>query len=356
MEQPLREHRLHVPSPGSEHALVAELYRVFPGSSHSARSSGLVESALTDEDASKCAAVAFALQCLPAVEPVSAETISAFAALAVERIEKRLCDHDGPWRFHVFCRETRGSKIRARRCELIHSSALEALKRRHRRLLKSRIADDEIPWSEGEAVVQLALESPTEGFFSFSPPDVRLRLRRAVSRFSGGMVAVKDDLAPPSRAYRKLLEAEKRLGVGIGCGETCVDLGASPGGWTHVALERGASVIAVDRSPLAPALMAHRRLEFVKSDAFRFAPNAPVDWLLSDVIAFPERAIDLVDEWIGERWCRRFVVTIKFKGENDYAKMERLKAILERRGVEFEVRRLLNNKNEVTAFGTVRFD
>jgi 23S rRNA (cytidine2498-2'-O)-methyltransferase len=120
-----------------------------------------------------------------------------------------------------------------------------------------------------------------------------------------------------------------------------------------VALGRGAHVTAVDRSPLSADLMAHPRLDFVKGDAFSWTPEHRVDWLLSDVVAFPARVIDLADRWIAARLCRRFVVTVKFKGEADYPEIERLKAILERSGAEFEVRRLCNNKNEVTAFGSL---
>jgi 23S rRNA (cytidine2498-2'-O)-methyltransferase len=350
---PHSETRLHVPAEGSENALLAELYRVYPGSSHALRSPGLVESALCARDAAQGAALAFALQCLPAAEPLAAPSISAWAALAAERLVERLGEADRPWRLHVFCREAPGSEVRGRRCALVAAEALEALKKRRRRLLKARVADSAAPWAEGEAIAQLALERPDAGFFSFAPAEVRARLRRSMSRFPGGLVDVADDPRPPSRAYRKLLEAEIRLGARIGRGETCVDLGAAPGGWSHVALSRGACVVAVDRSPLAPELMAHPGLEFARGDAFKFTPERPVDWLLSDVIATPDRALDLVDRWVGGRLCRRFVVTVKFKGDADYPEVERLKAILDARGAEFEVRRMCNNKNEVTAFGTV---
>jgi 23S rRNA (cytidine2498-2'-O)-methyltransferase len=343
--------RVHVSAPGWEAALAAELGRVFPGSRHAKRSRGFVESALTEADAARTPCLAFARQCLPAPEPVAAPSISAWAAAGATRAIARLADHDGPWRLHVFCCEEPGSDARGRRCALVEAALLDVLKRRQRRLLRSRVADLAQPWADGEALVQLALESPRAGLFSVALPDARRALRRTLSRFPGGIVAVADDPAPPSRAYRKLLEAELRLGARIGAGETCVDLGAAPGGWTHVALGRGARVIAVDRSPLRADLMAHPRLDFAEGDAFAYAPPQPVNWLLSDVVAFPRRFIDLLDAWLSARRCRRFVVTVKFKGEADYPEIERLKAILEASGAEFELRRLCHNKNEVTAFG-----
>jgi 23S rRNA (cytidine2498-2'-O)-methyltransferase len=100
--------------------------------------------------------------------------------------------------------------------------------------------------------------------------------------------------------------------------------------------------------------MKHPSLEFVRGDAFRFVPPVPVDWLLCDVIAFPERVFELLKRWLTERWCRQFCVTIKFRGSEDYAKLEPIKSWLAASGADFQLRRLTNNKNEVTATGTGR--
>jgi 23S rRNA (cytidine2498-2'-O)-methyltransferase len=75
--------------------------------------------------------------------------------------------------------------------------------------------------------------------------------RSLLSPYPKGEIPVASDKAAPSRAFSKLLEAEQRLGCRIRPGETCVDLGASPGSWSYVALNRGARVIAVDRARCA---------------------------------------------------------------------------------------------------------
>ncbi|HEV7226078.1 MAG TPA: SAM-dependent methyltransferase, partial [Pirellulales bacterium] len=165
------------------------------------------------------------------------------------------------------------------------------------------------------------------------------------------IVEVAADSAAPARAFAKLAEVEIRLGRRIAAGETCVDLGASPGSWAYLALARGATVTAIDRSPLGDDLMANPRLKFVRGDAFRYEPPQPVDWLLCDVIAFPARSFELLDDWLQRGWCRWFCVTLKFKGADDYPKLEDFKARLAASGAEFFLRRLTNNKNEVTAFG-----
>ena len=67
---------------------------------------------------------------------------------------------------------------------------------------------------------------------------------------------VEDREGPPSRAYLKLWEALTRAGRWPRPGETCLDLGASPGGWTWAIAQLGAQVTAVDKAPLDPAVTA----------------------------------------------------------------------------------------------------
>ncbi|HET6346342.1 MAG TPA: SAM-dependent methyltransferase, partial [Myxococcota bacterium] len=185
-------------------------------------------------------------------------------------------------------------------------------------------------------------------------PAVRRGWRHVLSRFPGGKGLPPEDKRPPARAHLKLSEALLHLGRAPRSGESCVDLGSAPGSWAWVALQRGAAVTAVDRSPLRDDLMAHPRLTFVRGDAFKFAPAAPVDWLVCDIIAFPERSIELLDRWLAEGWCKRFVVTLKFKGDADYPKVDACKAVLAARGARFGMRQLYNNKNEVTVYGAAR--
>ena len=174
-----------------------------------------------------------------------------------------------------------------------------------------------------------------------------------ISPFPQGEVPVAVDKAAPSRAFAKLAESERRMGRAIAAGETCVDLGAAPGSWTYQPVQRGARVIAVDRSPLRDDLMRSPRVTFHQGDAFRFVPETPVDWLLCDVIAAPERSIGLVLEWVRERRCRHFVVTIKFKGQEDYSQLDVLKREMPRWVESFQLLHLCANKNEACVFGTV---
>lgn len=341
--------------PGWENILVDELGRVFPGSANRSLGAGWVECRLASEPLSDRSreqpCVSFARQMLPSAMPLAAPSISKWAQLAGERLIDALEHHDGPWRLHAFAVKSPDAPVGRARCGLIEAAIVDLLRKKRRRLLRSRVTNHERPWAADEALVQLGLIEPAAGFLSVVLPPERKRLRKTICRFPGGIVEIPPDRAAPSRAFAKLAEVEIRLARQIGAGETCVDLGASPGSWTYLALARGARVTAVDRSPLRDDLMAHPWLTFVRGDAFCYEPAEPVDWLLCDVIAFPERSCELLETWLARQWCRQFCVTIKFKGQDEYPKLEAFKAALARSGADFCLRRLCANKNEVTAYG-----
>jgi 23S rRNA (cytidine2498-2'-O)-methyltransferase len=239
------------------------------------------------------------------------------------------------------------------RCQLIREALVESLQRKRRQLLR-QLRREPVPFAANDSLVQLLLTAPDAGFISVAVAPMPSEQRHLVSPFPKGEVAVASDQTAPSRAFAKLLEAELRLGRAIKAGETCVDLGASPGSWPYIAVKRGARVIAVDRSPLREDLMRSRQVDFRLGDAFCFQPPRPVDWLWCDVIAAPERTMELLREWLRRGWCRRFVVTVKLKdapGADTLALMKRELPPLTR---ELFIARLCANKKEVCAFGSAR--
>jgi len=201
--------------------------------------------------------------------------------------------------------------------------------------------------------VQVLLTSPENGWMSVLAAPVPFELRGLVSPFLNGFVPWAEDKSAPSRAFAKLVESEKRLGVAICAGETVVDLGASPGSWSYVAIQRGAHVTALDRSELREDLMRHPRLKFLSSDAFKYEPPQTIDWLVCDVIAAPQRSIDLVLEWLQKRRMRHFIVTIKFQGTDEYPMLRQLKDHAAPLCADFHLKHLTANKNEVSVFGTL---
>ena len=67
-----------------------------------------------------------------------------------------------------------------------------------------------------------------------------------------------------SRAYFKLEEALDLAGVGDLEGKRALDLGAAPGGWTEVLLDRGAAVVAVDPGALDTNVAARPGIRHVR--------------------------------------------------------------------------------------------
>src|SRR5690606_25054254 len=106
---------------------------------------------------------------------------------------------------------------------------------------------------------------------------------------TNGQRRMADDSLAPSRSYLKVEEAYVVLGREPAAGETVVDLGAAPGGWSYSAAKRGAQVIAVDNGPLKGGALDHPRIEHRREDAFGFRPpgGRAFDWLFCDLVEDP---------------------------------------------------------------------
>jgi 23S rRNA (cytidine2498-2'-O)-methyltransferase len=179
------------------------------------------------------------------------------------------------------------------------------------------------------------------GAWTLLAPDRMLLSPAKASPFPGGECRFEEDRAgPPSRAYLKLWEALTRLGLRPGPGERCIDLGAAPGGWTWALARLGATVLAVDKAPLDPAVAAMPGVETRQESAFAVAPE-PVDWMVCDVVAYPRRLLGLVEQWMGV--ARRIVCTIKFQGPTDHEAAAAFAALPGGR-----VAHLWHNKHELT--------
>lgn len=168
------------------------------------------------------------------------------------------------------------------------------------------------------------------GAWTLLAPDRLLASPAKTSPFVNGEVRfVEDKENPPSRAYLKLWEALTRLGRWPAPGETCLDLGAAPGGWTWALARLGAQVTAVDKAPLDPAVAAMPGVTWRGESAFALDPRQepPVEWLFSDVICYPARLLGLVRRWIAAGTARHLVCTVKFQGATDHDAVAEFAAI-----------------------------
>lgn len=165
------------------------------------------------------------------------------------------------------------------------------------------------------------------------------------SPFPNGEAHFVEDKTAPSRAYLKLWELFTLIGERPCAGETCLDLGASPGGWSWVLAHLGARVTAVDKTALAPSVARLPNVAVVQQSAFALEPQSvgPVDWLFSDVICYPARLLTMVDKWMKAGTVRRFVCTVKFQGATDFDTARRFAQIPGARLLH-----LHHNKHELT--------
>jgi 23S rRNA (cytidine2498-2'-O)-methyltransferase len=367
----------------SEEDLIAELSQAFSGAKVRPETAGLVEAEFPLIPGSRLPHLAFARQWLPNYGTLRASSVSAWAGELFAAIVGVLPD-DQPWSLHLephygfravhrtgarawhtavrrgSSRHVHATQVEAQapgpeagrhRCRLIRE-ALDELLHRKRRHLQRRLRDHRVPFTEEDSLAQLWLTTPDTGILSLAQAPVPFEQRHLLSIFPKGEVPRIEDTGAPSRAFAKLVEAEQRLGRAIQTGETCVDLGASPGSWSYVAARRGARVVAVDRTALREDLMGIRGVEFRQGDAFRFRPDHPADWLLCDVIAPAERTAGLLLEWLRHGWCRHFIVTLKLKERADVEVLAGLKRELPPLTRELFLLRLCANKREVCAFGS----
>jgi 23S rRNA (cytidine2498-2'-O)-methyltransferase len=213
----------------------------------------------------------------------------------------------------------------------------------HRR---ASLIADRVPCLSGKPLPFPAPKPPALGAWALLDEHTIVASARCTSPFVNGEARfVEDHENPPSRAYLKLWEALTLAGRHPGPGTRCVDLGASPGGWTW-ALERlGARVLSVDKAPLDRRVASLARVKCIKESAFALEPAAAgkIEWIVADIICYPERIVALVERWLLAHPSASFVVTIKFQGATDMAPIERLRRI-----PGSQIRHLSHNKHELT--------
>ncbi len=334
---------LFLTSPGFETALLAEA-----GRGHTV-STGLVAMEprpLTETD------YVFARQVLPEAIAVCEPSVERLADAVATELIARADQLEVPLTLHVFVGDVDHREMPAlsSRATLLERTLTERLRFRRRRLHRR------LTIGPGGVLIQVLLAEPSVAWLSVDTtgaPSPPIGAGWPV-RFPAGRASVPIDRTAPSTAYLKLAEAFAWMDRPPRAGEVAVDLGASPGGWTHVAVQHGMRVISVDRAPLAPELMAHPSVAHTVRDAFRFHPPEPVDWLVCDVIAAPDRSLALLSEWTASRRTRRLVLHLKFKGELDYGRAQEPLAILAESGYGYRrVKHLYHDKNEVTVLASL---
>ncbi|MCO4761735.1 MAG: hypothetical protein KC502_09540 [Myxococcales bacterium] len=289
----------------------------------------------------------YALQVMPDCHKVEHASVRGLARAIVDVIAEPIDGVDGPWDLHVLLpAQLRGNPKppMARRAGLLREAVIERLSGVRRRAAKRL----QTGCGKPVRLVQVLLLNEQTCWVSCVKTEATAIGGTWPVGFPAGHADVADDDGAPASSYRKLEEALACMQHWPSPGETAVDLGACPGGWTRVMRRNGARVDAIDRQPVAKHLMRDRKIRFTKADAFTWRPERPVDWLVSDVVAYPDRILELIDTWAGERLATRIVVQMKFRGEPDHSKIADGMARLRAAGYGARVRHFFNDKNEVT--------
>ncbi|QPJ63067.1 MAG: hypothetical protein G3M70_14760 [Candidatus Nitronauta litoralis] len=214
----------------------------------------------------------------------------------------------------------------------------------HRR---SALIQEKLPHISAKPVVfPSPLPKATLGSWTLLDKNTLLASPQCSSAFLNGEIYFEEDkTGPPNRAYLKLWEAFTLMESCPKQGEFCIDAGGSPGGWAWTVAKLGARVLSVDRAPLDEKVMNLKEVEFEQGNAFNKKPEdfEKVDWLICDVVCYPEKLLDWVIRWVESGKAQHMIATIKFQGEADYSIAKRFAAI-----PGSKVQHLFHNKHELT--------
>ena len=286
------------------------------------------------------AELTFARQGLP-VQAVGAADVQFLAAFIGELFaDRRQAQRGSGLALHVFAPDSDAGNLLAAVVLELQARLSAALGAAGIQLLP----DARTAHAEGGKLAQVCLLTADKVAVGVLPA------RAAPSLFPGGRQRFKKPKDAPARSALKLTEALAWLGHGPQAGEVCVDLGAAPGGWSQVLLERRCHVVAIDPGRIAPHLVG--RLEHLRTNAFTFEPEIPADWVLCDMAYRPLEVAGLLAKWGRRRWAQFLLANIKLPMNRRVDMLARVREILTTGGwTGLRMRQLYHDRDEVTLTG-----
>src|SRR6185437_10472545 len=209
----------------------------------------------------------------PEAREARGTSVRALAEAAYGALEAAIDRWPGPFAVHTLAHAEAPPGLGSR-AALIAREALALLDERRRRAARRQRPTEEAPSSFDASwlLVQIVALARERLLVSAAAPRPLPAGGLDLSPWPGGDAPVAIDRAPPSRAYQKLEEAFAWLGRAPRAGETCVDLGAAPGGWTATLLKRGPrAALRAAGAPPAGRVGARQRLQLHAPRAGRLA-------------------------------------------------------------------------------------
>ncbi|MBW7458995.1 SAM-dependent methyltransferase, partial [Paenibacillus sepulcri] len=187
---------------------------------------------------------------------------------------------------------------------------------------------------------------PEEFYVGWGTPEEQL------SDWPGGAIRFQREDGQISRAKFKLLEAERTFKLDFAEYGEALDIGAAPGGWTHLLLDRGLRVTSVDPADLHPSLASYHRLTYLKKNAsdVKFNPET-FDLLVCDMSWSPMQMAKLVLEQIDALSPgATAIITLKLMHKKPLQTIRDVIAKLESAFVLIKAKQLFHNRDEITLY------
>jgi 23S rRNA (cytidine2498-2'-O)-methyltransferase len=183
-------------------------------------------------------------------------------------------------------------------------------------------------------------------FYGVSRPEHNL------SDWPGGMIRYRQEDGQISRAKFKLLEAERIFGLDFAAYRDAIDLGAAPGGWTSLLLERGVHVTAIDPGALHPSLKDHPKLTFLKRNAADVKlETGGSDLLVCDMSWSPLQTGRLLKDLLyALQHGGSVILTVKLMHGKPFQTIKELMRVLEPELTLQRAKQLFHNREELTLF------
>ena len=133
-----------------------------------------------------------------------------------------------------------------------------------------------------------------------------------------------------------------------------VDLGASPGGWTHQLLQKGFFVTAVDHGKMDDKVMASGMVDHKEEDAYKYKPKQAIELLVCDMVDKPQKVAALMGRWFQQKHCRWAVFNLKLPMKKRFEEWEICRELfwkesqLNPEDYEMRAKHLYHNREEIT--------
>ncbi|MBA2676877.1 MAG: methyltransferase domain-containing protein [Ktedonobacteraceae bacterium] len=177
------------------------------------------------------------------------------------------------------------------------------------------------------------------------------RTEHALTDWPGGRIGLAKSTAQISRAEFKLEELFKVFALTLPQHGLALDLGASPGGWTHILRQQGLSVWAVDPANLDPRLTTDPQVQHAQTTAAVFLAETRdvFDIIVNDMRMIPDMSCKLLVQ--GARRLKPnglAIITLKLFRHEALEDVQHSLMILREAYDILHARQLSHNRHEVT--------